>query len=164
MAEPVSPRAPPDGAAPSAGSCSGTAPPLQLPATHFEPLPPPPPPGGLSPGDYVLPPAFPPPGEQGQLTEQQQQWQQQWQAMGPQGGEIAPTEQWGAMDYYNGYGYAAEPAEFDHQAARQKIKQYGKDAAARRKRQVMIAEKKSLAMRAELDKESEVMAKRQVSA
>ena len=148
VAEPLSP------------SAGAAAPPLQLPATHFDLLPPPPPPGGNSPGDYVLPPAFPSPGgEQGQLTEQQQQWQQHWQAMGPQGGEIAPTEQWGAMDYYvDANGYAAEP-EFDHNAARQKITQYRKEAAARRRRQMRIAEKKSVAMRAELDKESEVRAR-----
>ena len=147
VAEPLSP------------SAGAAAPSLQLPATHFDLLPPPPPPGGNSPGDYVLPPAFPSPGgEQGQLTEQQQQWQQHWQAMGPQGGEIAPTEQWGAMDYYvDANGYAAEP-EFDHNAARQKITQYRKEAAARRRRQMRIAEKKSVAMRAELDKESEVRA------
>ena len=164
VAEPVSPRAPQNDSIPSADAA---APPLQLPATHFELLPPPPPPGGLSPGDYVLPPAFPSPGgEHGQLTAQQQQWQQEWQAMGPQGGEIAPTEQWGAMgqwggmEGWDGNGFAAEP-EFDHNAARQKIVQYRKEAAARRRRQMRIAEKKSLAMRAELERESELMAKRQ---
>ena len=74
----------------------------------------------MSPGDYVLPPAFPTAGDE--LTEQQLQWQQEWKATGPQpggyGGVVAPTEQW-SRDF-DGYGPAVESDDFiDHNAARQ---------------------------------------------
>ena len=135
---------------------------LQLPATHFEPLPPAPPPGSSP--DFGLPPAFPTPEEQARIQEQQQQWQQQWQQMGPPAGMYGGAQgvsDWGQNDYViDANGYAAEPA-FDHQAARQKIVQYRKEAAARRKRKLELQKRRDEQMKVELDRELESMQRRQ---
>ena len=60
------------------------------------------------------------------------------------------TQPWGGDDYFlDANGFASEP-QFDHDAARQRIVQYRKEAAARRRRQMLKAEKQAVAMRAEL--------------